>query len=64
MSEGFKKKKLKEVYKKRLKIRCDDANSDYAYMGLRLAQAKKGGIKITSVYEQRKFSKDLLDINM
>ena len=37
MSEGFKKKKLKEVYKKRLKIRCDDANSDYAYMGLRLA---------------------------
>ena len=36
MSEGF-KKKLKEVYKKRLKIRCDDANADHAYMGLRLA---------------------------
>ena len=30
MSEGF-KKKLKEVYKKRLKIRCDDANADHAY---------------------------------
>ena len=63
MSEGF-KKKLKEVYKKKLKIRCDDANADHAYMGLRLAQAKKVGIEITSVYDQRKFSKDLLDINM